>query len=277
MRHRKLWTLVILLVALTASTGVPVIPVQSATPIVPGASLADIPLGSPIVEVIARLGAPSQVRLVANDGTLAYVFGPYAITAYTRSNVVAALATTNSVLASVGGVGLGAPLSAVVAAFGRARTSGVVEGLRGPVYENLGVAFGLDRDAVAAVIVFAAVPGPMSVPSPNPPPLPGAAPVTSHAAPIGAPASQPIAAQGTVSQLPRGASDPLPAGLARDPGPSLANALPDVRSLHPYTAETKYLSLAGYLRYLVFSMTRTWVVPDDSARLVRETVTPPSP
>lgn len=73
----------------------------AAGPASPDTSIAGIPLGAPIPEVVRRLGAPTAVRLVSPDGTLAYTFGQYGITVYARDNAVAAVSTTNSILGTV--------------------------------------------------------------------------------------------------------------------------------------------------------------------------------
>jgi hypothetical protein len=50
------------------------------------------------------------------------------------------------------------------------------------------------------------------------------------------------------------------------PGAGGVTGLPDVRHLRPFTAETNYLSLSGYLRYVVYTMTRAWISPAESER-----------
>jgi hypothetical protein len=348
MRSGGVGWLVILLAALVAAATVPVIPVRAAppAPIVPGVSLADIPLGSPIREVVSRLGAPTEVHPVGPNGTLAYVFGQYGITVYTQSDVVVALASTNSLLATVQGIGLGAPSTAITTAFGAPPALGVVEGFQGPAYPALGIAFGVDHQAVAAVMIFhpvVAAPATPSGPqapspttsrsvdssaprSPTSETAPGAATVTTPrtagggAEPASAPS--PAAPGPTTAPDPAGPSAPeaptqgAPAGSAQgaaptatapavlgsgpaasnhdaptftpafvpldlatpgttppasgQPGAVAAMMLPHVGNLEPFTAETRYLSLAGYLRYLVHNLTQTWVSPQESERLVHQ-------
>lgn len=312
MQKRWFWGLAILLIAFVGCTMVPIIPVQAAAGapvVVPGVSLADIVLGMPVSEVVARFGAPSQVRLADPGGTLAYLFGQYGITVYARSNIVVALTSTNSLITTARGIGLGAPAAAVVAAFGPTRTGGIVEGFPGPMYEDLGIAFGLDRDMVAAVMVFRPTVAAPSAPSPTTAPPPAGAPssgafapqnlVTTPGAPGGtaSPATRPMpaaAGQTVITAAPpatpiavSGVS--LPVGLTTIPGTSSVGvafpdvqsaagaALPDVLPRRAFTAETRYLSLAGYLRYLVFTMTRTWIAPEAGERLVRVNATPSSP
>lgn len=350
MRSSGLGGLAMLVAAVVAATMVPVIPVHGAAvgPIVPGISLADIPLGMRITEVVARLGAPSQVRLAAADGTLAYTFGQYGITAYTRANTVIALVSTNSLLATVQGIGLGAPAPAVAAAFGPAQATGIVEGFRGPLYATLGIAFGLDQETVAAVLIFPPIAAAPAVPSnPQAPATPPAinslappdatggvaegAPAGAGSAPAagapdasagardaapavrsparGAPSAAPPPTQTVVTRdgtslvmplVPAGApgsaapasaqpagllqpADPSaatpsrPEGAAIDPATAMAAMVPRVRSLQPFTYETQYLSLAGYLRYLIYSATRRWVRPEASEQFIRQSGAPSSP
>jgi hypothetical protein len=342
MRKWGLGGLAALLVVLVAGATLPLIPVHAATaPIKPGVSLADIPIGSPIAEVVTRLGAPTQVRLVSADGTLAYIFSTYGITAYTRSHVVFALTSTNSLIVTNQGIGLGAPAAAINAAFGQPRSTGVVEGFRGPMYPALGIAFGLDRQTVAAVMVFApqaATPGTTSspdvgsratpdqsapaaapgeqtaaqspqqvgvahtaspdaagiVPPARSPFLPVAQPGESPAPDAAAPGAESVAVAGSgvslaevastahaTAAVPPSAPEPqLPAQLlAVQPASEgelqpMARALAIVRDVRAFSLETRYLSIAGYLRYLLFSFTRKWVIPQESERLVQRDAGP---
>lgn len=243
-------------------------------PIVPGVSLADIPLGTPIAELVQRLGAPSEVRLASADGTVAYVFGQYGITAYTRSNVVVALTTTNSVLGMINGVGLGTPQSAVAAAFGVPPRPGTIEGLPALRYDSLGIAFGIDRQAVAVVMIFPPSPSatPAGVPPAAPPALPAPRSVNSQAVPgtgstaaavspgapsaVGGTASTP---SGPVAVAPAAPGSPAVAATAAGD----AGGLPDVSRLRPFTAETQFMSVLGYLRWLVYRMTGQWLNPEN--------------
>ncbi len=295
----------VILVVLMICAALPWAWAQSGGSVIPGVSLAEIRLGAPISEVVQRFGAPSTVRLVGADGTLAYVFGPYGITAYARTNVVVAIATTNSVLGTARGIGMGAPEDAVAAAFGAPRSTGMVEGFPGIAYEALGIAFGFDRHSVAVVMVFAAQAG--AAPST---PSPQAAPAATLRVPqdgAGSTANNPrsaasvqAAADATVSAPPvttaprqalsswqpvTGQMAPVPvapvlaaAGMATPgmaapvtPLPAAASLtrLPDVSLLRPYTLETRFLSLAGYLRYLVYGLTRQWVGATDVEQVVK--------
>lgn len=325
MQHRDLrGVALILAVTLTAvmvtSAELPWTRVQAqgVAPVVPGISIADIPLGMRIGEVVQRLGAPSEVRIVGNDGTLAYVFGRYGITAYTRGKVVVAISTTNSLLGTARGVGLLAPEQAVRAAFGTPRSTGVVEGFPALMYD--GIVFGLDRHTVAVVMVVpsstpAAAP-PSTPDNPSPPSSPASPHATSEENPP-ATAAQDDSGQAS-THSPESAEPPAPppaapseAGSRSEPAPANASTTrdeptpsapsagatpsegtppatgdaldataiaiaammvsagpaptaggagaPDLSHLHPFTGETRYLSLFGYIRLLIYRVTKQWV------------------
>jgi hypothetical protein len=239
MRHRILLVLVVFVAIIPLAAGHPWRPAVGASSVIPGVALADIPLGAPIGEVLTRFGTPSVVRLTGGNGLLGYGFDRYGITVYAHGDTVQAVGTTNSVLGGVNGIGLGTPLSEVVRILGAVYSRGTVEGFPGVVYGGAGVAFGIDREAVAAILVFKAA---------------GAAPVqpASPTSPAG-----PVTSQGA-------AVEPGAAGAA----PS--NVLPDISRLKPYTVATQYLSVAGYMRYLVRDRSKTWITPQDGDRLMRQ-------
>jgi len=244
---------------------------QSVPGVVPGLSVAGIAIGAPISTVISRLGPVSQVRVAAADGTLAYVFDPYGVTAYVTNGVVVALSTTNSILVDVQGIHIGSSAASLADTLGGTSTPGAVEGFPGLLYNSLGLGFGLDHGAVAAVMVFAplgtapqrSAPVAPGVSSLGAPPTPGAAATTAG----------PTDATGAV--LPRVA--PTDAYLTTIPGVAGVTGLPDVRHLRPFTAETDYLSLSGYLRYVVYGMTRVWISSDESARFTASDASPAAP
>ncbi len=290
-----------ILVVLMICTALPWAWAQSGGAVIPGVSLAEIRLGAPISEVVQRFGAPSTVRLVGTDGTLAYVFGPYGITAYARTNVVVAIATTNSVLGTSRGIGMGAPEDAVAAAFGAPRSTGMVEGFPGIAYEALGIAFGFDRHSVAVVMVFAAQVGAApATPSPQAGPAvisrvpqdgagstannPGSAAsvqatadATVSAPPVTTAPSAPSPAMAPVPVAPVLAAQGMAAPVTPFPAATSSTRIPDVSRLRPYTLETRFLSLAGYLRYLVYSMTKQWVGAADAVQVVRPPALTPTP
>jgi hypothetical protein len=43
---------------------------------------------------------------------------------------------------------------------------------------------------------------------------------------------------------------------------------PSVANLRPFSAEADYMSLAGYLRYLVFQQTAQWLTRPEAERIV---------
>ncbi len=47
-------------------------------------------------------------------------------------------------------------------------------------------------------------------------------------------------------------------------------SLPYVENLKPFSPETEYMSLSGYLRYLVFQQSGLWLSYRESARIIRE-------
>jgi hypothetical protein len=51
------------------------------------------------------------------------------------------------------------------------------------------------------------------------------------------------------------------------PAPSQGQ-YPNVANLKPFSAEADYMSLAGYLRYLVFQQTGQWLTRQEATRIV---------
>lgn len=52
--------------------------------------------------------------------------------------------------------------------------------------------------------------------------------------------------------------------------PAFAQQYPDVASLKPFSAEANFMSLPGYLRWLVFQQTGQWITYAEAARIVQE-------
>ena len=52
--------------------------------------------------------------------------------------------------------------------------------------------------------------------------------------------------------------------------PASAQQYPNVANLQPFTAQANYMSLPGYLRWLVFRDTGTWMSRDEAVRVVSE-------
>jgi hypothetical protein len=44
----------------------------------------------------------------------------------------------------------------------------------------------------------------------------------------------------------------------------------NVKNLRPFTAETAYMSLAGYLRYVTHQQTDQWLTRTEADRIVRQ-------
>lgn len=49
---------------------------------------------------------------------------------------------------------------------------------------------------------------------------------------------------------------------------TFAQAAPSVRGLTPFSAQTRYMSLAGYLRWQYFRQNKTWISMEEAQRLV---------
>ncbi len=52
--------------------------------------------------------------------------------------------------------------------------------------------------------------------------------------------------------------------------PAAAQQFPNVASLRPFSPEANFMSLPGYLRWLVFQQTGQWITYAEAARVVRE-------
>ncbi len=189
--------------------------------IVPGESLAGITMGSGVRLILARFGRPSDVRETSID--TAYTFSRWGIVIYIRSGVVSAASTSNSLLKISEDIGVGYRAEDVIKTFGRGFREGTVENFPGMVYDDRGIAFGLDRQAVAVVIVF-----------------------------------KPLTAAQVSGLFPGGAAPPSIAGF------------PQVAGLRPYSAETDYFSLPGYLRWIVFNVSGIWITYGEASRVVQE-------
>jgi hypothetical protein len=206
-------------------------PAIGASSVVPGRGLADIALGQPIAEVLNRFGTPTAVRLTGTEGLLGYGFDKYGITVYAHGDVVQAVATTNSVVSGVNGVSLGARMIDVVKAMGSNYSRATIEGFPGIVYRDAGIAFGLDRDAVASILVFRPA---VAAPTPAAPTGQSGAFVDPPYAPAGEAATS------------------APESSATAAANSATSAIPfDVSQARGFTAASHYLSLNGYLRLLM--------------------------
>jgi len=178
-------------------------------------------MGSGVRLILARFGRPSDVRETSVDTV--YTFSRWGIVIYVRNGVVSAASTSNSLLKLSEDLGVGYRAEDVIKAFGRGFREGTVENFPGMIYDDQGVAFGLDRQAVAVIIVF-----------------------------------KPKTAAEVSGLFPGGAAPPAIAGF------------PQVAGLRPYSAETNYFSLPGYLRWIVFPASGIWITYGEAARVVQE-------
>lgn len=53
-------------------------------------------------------------------------------------------------------------------------------------------------------------------------------------------------------------------------GVASAQQYPNVANLKPFTAEANFMSLPGYLRYLVYQQSSQWVTYDEATRIVKQ-------
>lgn len=58
--------------------------------------------------------------------------------------------------------------------------------------------------------------------------------------------------------------------LAAAVAPAFAQQVPNVASLAPFSAEANFMSLPGYLRWLLFQQTEQWITYEEAARMVQE-------
>jgi hypothetical protein len=247
----SLWPFVL---SIVLGLALPVVaqPVPSAAPvlIVPGQSIGGVTVGRSMASTLARLGSPSEVREL-RDGTL-YTFPRYGLNVYASGGVIQAISTTNSVLRTAEGIAVGDSIANVRRVYGARFSDAVIEGLLGVAYDQHGIAFGLDGVVVSVIIVYPArvqAAAPAATPAIAPPPSPG-----SQALPAAAPA--PI--------LPPALTSPpayIDVGLV---------ALPRVDELKPFTPETQYMSVVGFLRYVVYQQTGTWLTHGEATRMLAE-------
>jgi hypothetical protein len=272
---RPAWLVIL---ALFVGLGTPVAAQSFSAPapvlIVPGQSIAALALGRSMSSTLVRLGAPAEVRTL-REGAL-YTFPRYGLNVYAADGVVRAISTTNSLLRTAEGIALGATVADVRRVFGSQFSDAVIEGLMGIAYDQHGIAFGLDGVIVSVIMVYpprvqAAAPGTPAVT------IPGAA---QPAAPTGTPpaAATPAVPAGQ-SPAPAASVPAAPSTGATSP-PSVATgptyldiglvALPRVDSLKPFSPETQYMSVIGFLRYVVYQQTGTWLTTAEATRMLQE-------
>jgi hypothetical protein len=238
---RGTWSL---LIALILGLALPVVAQQPLSPppvlIVPGQSLAGVVLGRSAPSALARLGAAAEVRTL-RDGVL-HAFPRYGLNVYTADGVVRAVSTTNSLLRTSEGIALGSTVSDVRRVYGAQFSDAVVEGLMGMAYDQHGIAFGLDGVVVSIIIVYPAR--------------------TQAAPPAAAPA---VAASGTQPQTqPQTTQSPTQMDIIG------FVSLPRVETLRPFSPETQYMSVVGFLRYVVYQQTGLWLTHMEAGRMLQE-------
>jgi hypothetical protein len=243
-----------LILSVILGLALPVVAQPVSTPppvlIVPGQSIAGVALGRTAASTLNRLGAWAEQRHL-RDGTL-YTYPRYGLNVYISDGVVRAISSTNSLLRTAEGIAPGSTVADVRRAYGGQFTDAVIEGLMGIAFDQHGIAFGLDGVIVSVVIVY---------PSRTAAATPAAAPALSSPAAPSAP--------GTISS---------PAVFAPPPGlaspPSFVDvgmvALPRVEDLKPFTPETQYMSVTGFLRYVVYQQTGTWLTQTEATRMLQE-------
>ncbi len=191
--------------------------------IVPGKSVAGIEVGSRISAVLARMGRASEVRETAIDSV--YFFNRYGITVYAQKGLVSAVSTSNSLLKVANALGPGSRVEDVTATFGTSFRKGSAEAFPAMIYDDRGVAFGLDGNGVAIVMVFR---------------------------------------RGTAGQI---------SGLVPGAGVGMQSPIagfPSVAGLKPFSPESDYMSLSGYLRWLVYQASGNWITFAEATRVVQE-------
>lgn len=213
--------------------------------IIAGRSVAGIALGTPIDVVVARFGAPSGV--IETDRDTLYVWHRFGINAYVRGGVVMAVSTSNSLLRA-GELGPGFRVEDAVRVFGTAYQRGIVEGFQGLRFDELGIAFGIDRTSVAVILVF----------------IPGQAAQVSGLQRTAkfAPAAGPVAG-------PSPAAQPAPS-LPAPPVAQIISGIPFVAGQRAHSVVTNYMSLSGYLRWLVYQSSANWITLSEASRMVKE-------
>ena len=198
--------------------------------IVAGKSLAGITIGAPIGPVVQRFGTPSAV--IETDRDAVYVWHRFGVNAYVRDDLVTAVSTSNSLMRA-GDIGPGFRVDDAIKAFGPTYQRGTVEGFQGLQFDEQGIAFGIDRKAVAVILVFA----------------PGQA--------------------AQVSGLQRTAKL-LQAAVPLTPLAQVVSGIPFVATQRAYSMMTNYMSLSGYLRWLVYTSSANWMTVSEASRMVQE-------
>lgn len=214
--------------------------------IVAGKSVAGIALSTPIDVVVARFGAPAGV--IETDRDTLYVWHRFGVNVYVQGGVVSAVSTSNSLMRA-GELGPGFRVEDAVRVFGTTYHRGAVEGFQGLHFDDLGIAFGIDRTSVAVILVFS----------------PGQAARVSglQRSAKFAPAAGPIA-------LPSPAAAPAGPMIPVSPVAQVLSGIPFVAGQRAYGTMTNYMSLSGYLRWLVYQSSANWITVSEASRMVKD-------
>ena len=128
------------------------VPTPPPTKIIPGVAIAGVQLGGSAQSLRARFGPPSEV--VQRSGFVVHLYGRFGLVVYVRENAIAAVATTNSLFRIGRTLGVGQPAADAKTAFGSASGHGMVAGFPTDLYDERGIGFGVERNAIATVIIF---------------------------------------------------------------------------------------------------------------------------
>ncbi len=60
--------------------------------------------------------------------------------------------------------------------------------------------------------------------------------------------------------------------LAAQIGPAFAQDYPNVSNLTPFTPDANFMSLPGYLRWVVYQLNNEWISLEEAARIVNEQI-----
>lgn len=211
------------------------VPQVPPTLIAPGQSIAGVALGRSVSATVARLGQPVEARTL-RDATL-YAYPRYGLNVYITDGNVRAVSTTNSLLRTAEGIAPGSTITEVKRVYGSQFSDAVVEGLMGIAYDQHGIAFGLDGVVVSVIIVY---------------------PPRTQAAAPGAAVPLPTPAQGAAAIQP---TPQIDLGLV---------SMPRVENLKPFSPETQYMSVVGFLRYVVYQQTGLWLTQMEASRMLQD-------
>jgi hypothetical protein len=128
------------------------VPTPPPTKIIPGVGIAGVQLGGNARALRVRFGLPSEV--LERGGFAVHMYNRFGLIVYVRENTIAAVATTNSLFRIGRSLGVGQPASDAKAEFGGASGQGIVGGFQTDLYDDRGIGFGVERSAIATIIVF---------------------------------------------------------------------------------------------------------------------------